>query len=289
MDFLVNFSGLRGSKTAWSVLALLLVLLLLDSPVHAASKDKEQSDRCLDPSVIQEAAKSDGVPNPNPDKDAKSLTSTNNFINFCRGAKLTNGAQVKEGSCNPTPMGFLPSDSNMPSVRIIEPSPDKVIPAKTDFDVVITAQKIQFGFFTSPKNTYYIAPQQLNSEGLIKGHIHVTIQKVDGNNLFETKEHAFFKGISDKLVNGKVKTTVKGGLPDGLYRISTLTSAMNHQLVALPVAARGAVDDAIYIHVGSGSNKDTGSTTTNSVSNGGSGGSKGKKHKKVCRVKKRKA
>lgn len=31
---------------------------------------------------------------------AKSLTSTNNFINFCSGKTLTNGLQVQGGSCN---------------------------------------------------------------------------------------------------------------------------------------------------------------------------------------------
>jgi hypothetical protein len=31
---------------------------------------------------------------------AKSLTSTNNFINFCAGKTLTNGLQVQGGSCN---------------------------------------------------------------------------------------------------------------------------------------------------------------------------------------------
>jgi len=33
-------------------------------------------------------------------EQAKSLTSTNNFINFCAGKTLTNGLQVQGGSCN---------------------------------------------------------------------------------------------------------------------------------------------------------------------------------------------
>lgn len=31
---------------------------------------------------------------------AKSLTSTNNFINYCAGKTLTNGLQILTGSCN---------------------------------------------------------------------------------------------------------------------------------------------------------------------------------------------
>lgn len=34
------------------------------------------------------------------DGQALSLTSTNNFINFCSGKTLTNGLQVQGGSCN---------------------------------------------------------------------------------------------------------------------------------------------------------------------------------------------
>jgi hypothetical protein len=40
-------------------------------------------------------------------------SSRNNFINFCAGKTITNGLQVKTGSCNPTPMGDLPSVDNM--------------------------------------------------------------------------------------------------------------------------------------------------------------------------------
>ncbi|PLW48209.1 hypothetical protein PCASD_03318 [Puccinia coronata f. sp. avenae] len=280
-----------------TVLAILVAIIsLTHNPAWA--EDNQSQQLCLDSSVVQDAAKSDGITDSaNPDKFAKSLTSKNNFLDFCRGAKLTNGAQVQEGSCNPTPMGFIPSVSNMPSVRIIEPSPDKVIPAKTDFDIVISPRKISFGFFTSPSNTYYVAPQQLDSKGVIKGHTHVVIQEVNGKRAFKTEQVTFFKGISDKIVNGKVSTTVTGGLPAGLYRIATITSAMNHQPVALPIAKRGSVDDAIYVRVGSagGSGSST-STTTNSIKSlddasnqEHKSGKKKKKSKKACRAKKRKA
>lgn len=45
---------------------------------------------------------------------ARDLTSLrNNFINFCVGKTITNGEQVQTGSCNPTPMGDIPSTNNM--------------------------------------------------------------------------------------------------------------------------------------------------------------------------------
>ncbi|KNZ56213.1 hypothetical protein VP01_2468g3 [Puccinia sorghi] len=307
----------------WTSLTLLFGLSLLNS---SATAQQQASGLCLDPSLVQQAAKINGITNPaNPDKFSKSLISSNNYvrqpyqlfclledalenysresfftqIDFCRGATLTNGAQVPQGSCNPTPMGSIPSVSNMPSVRIIKPAADKVIAPQTDFEVVI---KDSFplphdiainltppGYFTSPTNTYYLAPQQLNKEGLIKGHLHVVIQAVNGNNVFPADQVSAFKGIADKPVNGELKTTFTGGLPPGFCkdsflfiislrakyctqlipsshpplssdRISTITSAKNHQPVLLPVARRGAVDDAIYVRVGTAGGSSSGAT-----------------------------
>jgi hypothetical protein len=39
------------------------------------------------------------------------------FIAFCKGKTITNGKQVTQGSCNPTPMGDIPSTSNMVSSK----------------------------------------------------------------------------------------------------------------------------------------------------------------------------
>ncbi|MBW0478952.1 hypothetical protein O181_018667 [Austropuccinia psidii MF-1] len=208
---------------------------------------------CLDPSVIQEAAKSDGITDPaNPQHFAKSLTSVNNFINICVGSKITNGAQAEDGSCNPTPMGFLPAKNKMPAAKIVAPSAKTRIQRCQEFNITITVRNIQVGFFTAPDATYYLAPQQLNTKGVIKGHVHVVVQLVKPHEPFDSEIFTFFKGISDSAVRGKLSTTVTGGLPDGIYRVSTLVSAMNHQLASLPIAQRGAVDDAVYITVGTG-------------------------------------
>ncbi|KAI9624412.1 hypothetical protein KEM48_008995 [Puccinia striiformis f. sp. tritici PST-130] len=271
----------------WTVGVLVLSLLITDRTAWAAGNKKSKSGTCLDPSVIQSNAKSNGIKDPaNPDKNAKSLISSNNFIDFCLGATITNGAQLDAGSCNPTPMGSIPSKEHMPSVRIIGPSPDDVIPPNTTFDVDIFAHKIELGYFTSPANTYYLAPQQLNKNGLIKGHSHLTIERVDGNRIFDTANPVFFKGVAGRAVNGQVKTSIKDGLPAGLYRISTITSAMNHQPVVLPVARRGAVDDAIYVRVGTGKKGGSASKSSGTSDNSSTGTksktgekTKSKKHK----------
>lgn len=55
----------------------------------------------LDPDAIQSGSFTDGSDSLGADAaQAPSLTSQNNFINFCAGKKLTNGLQITEGSCN---------------------------------------------------------------------------------------------------------------------------------------------------------------------------------------------
>lgn len=55
----------------------------------------------LDPDVIQVGSSTDGSGSLGANADqAPSLTSENNFINFCKGQTLTNGLQITEGSCN---------------------------------------------------------------------------------------------------------------------------------------------------------------------------------------------
>lgn len=65
----------------------------------------------------------------------------------------------------------------MISTIIISPQHDENIPsANQDFNVVLSVQNLQTGHFTNADSTYYSAPQQLDSDGLIIGHTHITIQ-----------------------------------------------------------------------------------------------------------------
>jgi transcription initiation factor TFIID subunit 15 len=59
------------------------------------------NDLALNPDLVQIGSTNpggnNGVAN---DGQALSATSNNNFINFCEGKTLTNGAQIEGGSCN---------------------------------------------------------------------------------------------------------------------------------------------------------------------------------------------
>nr|CAG8611831.1 14792_t:CDS:2 [Entrophospora candida] len=88
---------------------------------------------------------------------------------------------------------------------------------------------------------YYAEPQQLKN-GVIKGHSHITIQKLDGNNLPDAKDFTFFKGLYQPDKNGILSVRVKG-LSPGDYRICTLVSSFFHQPVIMPVAKHGSQDD----------------------------------------------
>lgn len=65
----------------------------------------------------------------------------------------------------------------MVSTIILFPQHDENIPkANQAFDVVIAVNNLATGQFTNPDTTYYSAPQQLNSHGVLLGHSHITIQ-----------------------------------------------------------------------------------------------------------------
>jgi hypothetical protein len=137
-------------------------------------------------------------------------------------------------------MGDIPSSSNMISTIITSPGPGDTIAANQDFNVNLQVANLVAGSFTNPDSTYYAAPQALEG-GKIVGHTHVTIQSL-GNNIATTTPpdagtFAFFKGINDAGDgNGGLTAAVTGGLPAGVYRVCTMTSASNHQPVTMPVS-----------------------------------------------------
>jgi len=229
-------------------------------------------DLTLDPSVIQNIngkAQADG--------EADSLVSDNNFIAFCQGKTITNGKQVQGGSCNPTPMGDIPSADNMPSCKFEFPPNNGNVDANTAFTIALNTQKMQTGSFTNAANTYYAAPQQLNGGGQIIGHNHVVveqIQSLDSTQPTNPRVFAFFKGLNAVANNGQLTADVTNGLAAGSYRVCSITSASNHQSVAMPVAQRGAVDDCSYFTVG-GNNNAGGNNGQNGGNNGQNGGNNG--------------
>ncbi|OBT50534.1 hypothetical protein VE04_09546 [Pseudogymnoascus sp. 24MN13] len=201
---------------------------------------------------------------------ALSLTSDNNFINFCSGKTLTDGLQVQGGSCNGVVMGDIPSKSNMVSSIITFPTQGGAdVQADTTFDIKVQMANFVAGTFTNADNTYYSAPQQLQG-GKVVGHTHVTVQDL-GNTLnpttpLDATQFAFFKGINDAGDGkGGLSATVTGGLPAGNYRVCTMASSSNHQLVLMPVAQRGASDDCTKFTVSAGNNNNGGNNNNNNA------------------------
>ncbi|KAI1766284.1 hypothetical protein GGR53DRAFT_528758 [Hypoxylon sp. FL1150] len=227
----------------------------------------------LNTNALQTGSQSDGDPDASEGESA-SATDNANFINFCSGKTLTNGLQQKQGSCNGIPMGEIPATTNMVSSVLINPQHNDNLQANQDFDIQVQVDNFQPGTFTNANNTYYSAPQQLNSQGQIIGHTHVTVQDM-GNSLNPTQpldatQFVFFKGIND-AGNGKglLAATVTGGLPAGNYRVCTMFSSANHQPVLMPVAQRGAQDDCNKFTVGGSGNNASAQSGSSSSANSG--------------------
>jgi len=165
---------------------------------------------------------------------------------------LTNGQQVTGGSCNPAPIGVIPSVENMPSAKFIFPPNFEALAKSTTFTVRLAISHLQTGWFTNSQNTYMSAPVEVNAFGDVIGHSHIVIEKLTGfaqTTPTDPKNYAFFKALNDPAVNGVVSTDVTGGLAAGFYRIAAFHSGSNHQPIALPVAMRGAMGDMVYFSV----------------------------------------
>jgi hypothetical protein len=181
-----------------------------------------------------------------------SLTSGNNFINFCATSKLplTNGLQVTGGSCNTAPMGEIPSTANMVSAKFTNPINGQTIAANTAFTISVAMNGLSTGFFVNAKQNYFAAPQKLNDQGQIQGHSHVVVEQLDSltqTTPTDPTKFAFFKGLNAAAVNGVLTADVTAGLPAGVYKVSTINTAANHQPVLLPVAQHGSPEDTVYV------------------------------------------
>ncbi|MCJ1307728.1 hypothetical protein MMC25_001376 [Agyrium rufum] len=238
----------------------------------------------LNPANLQTGSESNGIAASGAEAgQAPAATDAANFINFCTGKTITNGLQVKGGSCNGIVMGDIPASTNMISAIITNPTPGGTIEADQTFNISVQMQNLVAGSFTNPDVTYYSSPQELQG-GKVVGHTHVTVQPL-GNSLTpstppDPATFAFFKGINDAgNGNGLLQAVVTGGLPAGSYRVCTMTSSSNHQPVLMPVAQRGAQDDCTKFTVGGGgggNGSNAGNTgNTGATGNTGSAGNTG--------------
>ena len=222
----------------------------------SANAQAAQTALTVDPSNVFTFTQT-GQETPTAGQEA-SLTSTNNFINFCLlfpDKQKTNGQQIKEGSCNQTPMGVIAAQSKMPSAKFQNPANGGTLAANTDFTIQLAINNLETGHFTNPTTTFHMAPQVVNDAGIIKGHSHVVIEQLtslDQKTPTDPTKFVFFKGLNDVAKNGILTTTVDGGLPAGTYRIATINSSANHQPALVAVAQRGALDDMAYVSIRTG-------------------------------------
>jgi hypothetical protein len=213
-----------------------------------------QTSLTLDPAVIATGFENDGQDVPAAGQ-VPSLTSSNNFINFCLtvpNLPITNGKQITTGSCNPAPIGVIPSVDKMPSSKFVFPTNFGAVKVNTAFTIQMAISNLQTGNFVNAQANYFAAPQVLNTDGVIIGHSHVVIEKLDSfgqTTPTNPKVFAFFKGLNLAAVNGIMSTDVTAGLPEGSYKISSINAAMNHQPAIVPVAQHGSLDDAVYFSV----------------------------------------
>jgi len=233
-----------------------------------------QSSLTLDPKVIQPSNGLTGLETGNDTGRVASLTSKNNFINFCltQNVALTDGKQNVAGSCNPTPMGRIAAKDRLPYAKIVfPPNLDTSLTENEPFTLKIAIKNLRTGSFVNPDVKYYAAPQTVDGDGNIEGHSHVVIQAlpslkttepVDPNNF------TFFKGLNTPAQNGILSANVPSGLPAGAYRICCINTSTNHQPVLVSVAQHGSLDDCSYFIVmldGQGNYNNGGDSNYNNV------------------------
>ena len=73
-------------------------------------------------------------------------------------------------------MGKIPATQQMVSTVILNPQNGDEVQAEQTFDIQVQIANMELGSFTNADTTYYSAPQDLNGQGQIIGHTHVTVQ-----------------------------------------------------------------------------------------------------------------
>lgn len=73
------------------------------------------------------------------------------------------------------------------------------------------------------------------------------IDSLTSTQVTNPKQFAFFKGLNAAAQGGILTADVTNGLPAGVYKLSSINSAANHQPAIAPVAQHGSLDDAIYV------------------------------------------
>ncbi|KJA29373.1 hypothetical protein HYPSUDRAFT_61393 [Hypholoma sublateritium FD-334 SS-4] len=242
---------MRFSTTLSTGIAMLPAITGVFANLDARQANDPQKSLTLNPKVIATGFANDGQDVPAAGQ-VSSLTSTNNFINFCLtvpNLPITNGKQITTGSCNPAPIGAIPTTAQMPSAKFTNPKNGGTIAANTAFTISMAISNLATGNFVNAQENYFAAPQQLNGKGTILGHSHVvveTLTSITQTTPTNPQQFAFFKGLNAAAVNGVLTADVTTGLPAGAYRLCSINSSSNHQPVIVPIAQHGSLDDCVY-------------------------------------------
>ncbi|OCB85981.1 hypothetical protein A7U60_g6876 [Sanghuangporus baumii] len=249
----VATSASIASATAVSSSVVSASTSTVTATTGTSAADDEQSATTLDPAVIATGFAQDGQQNAT-EGQVPSLTSTNNFINFCLTVQkpITNGQQFTTGSCNPAPMGVIAAKTNIPSSKFVFPKNGDTIKADSPFTVQMAVNNLETGNFVNEETNYLAAPQQVNAQGNIIGHSRIVIEQLDSLDQAtptDPNRFAFFKGISAPAVNGVLSADITTGLPAGVYRLTSFNSAANQQPALVAIAQHGSLDDTVYFTV----------------------------------------
>jgi len=242
----------------------------------AGSSADAQSSLTLDPAVLAKGFEQNGQATQEAGQVA-SLTSSNNFINFCATTNqpITNGQQIKTGSCNPAPMGQIPATTAMPSAKFLSPTNmQNIAAANVAFTVKMAIANMETGNFVNAEQNYFAAPQQLNAQGQIIGHSHIVIEPLSSitqTTPTDPTKFSFFQGLNAAAVGGVLTADVTAGLPAGTYKVSSINTAANHQPALVPVAQHGSLDDAVYFTVGGGGAAPNSTAATGGAAAAGAG------------------
>lgn len=225
-----------------------------NSGLTAAQVTALQTSLTLDKTQIQPALADDGQDIPEAGQVA-SLTSQNNFVNFCAtqsGVPLTNGLQIKTGSCNPTIMGRIIQTDKIPTSKFTFPVNMQTIAKNTTFTIKMAVANMVTGNFVNAAENYYAAPCQVDNTGTVIGHSHVVIEPLSSitqTTVTQPLAFSFFKGLNAAAVGGVLTADVTGGLAPGAYRLASINTCSNHQPVLASVAQHGSMDDQVYFTV----------------------------------------
>lgn len=147
-------------------------------------------------------------------------------------------------------MGVIPSVQKIPTSKFVFPLNGATIKPNTKFTIQMAIKNLETGNFVNAQQNYFSAPQQLNAQGVIKGHSHVVIELLTSmtqTTPTDPNVFAFFKGLNGKDNSGILTADADKGLPAGVYKLSSINSAANHQPVLAPVAQHGSLDDTVYV------------------------------------------